>query len=307
MNHAPFSLVSASRQPPRYARLVGDDADRPAVDAGEADDEVARPARRQLEQLAAVDQVQRDVADVVERLGIRATVGLLALGRRRDHGGRVAAHRIQRRRQRQRPADHRRQVRQHLAGQPRRVDVIDGQQVGDAVPHVHSRAAEVTRADLLADRRLDDLRTGQEHPRPLAGQNDDVAERRRVCAATGARAADDRDLRDARVGLRVEDRAVGAQRAGPLLQPRAARVGEADDRAAELVGAADRRGDRLAAGSAERAALVRAVLRPGADRAPVDAPASRTRRRRRPRCAAGRTCPASNSSSSRTRARETWV
>ena len=51
------------------------------VDAGEADDEVARPARGELEQRAAVDQPRGDVAHVVDRA--------LALGQRsrRDRRG----------------------------------------------------------------------------------------------------------------------------------------------------------------------------------------------------------------------------
>ena len=46
-------------------RLVGDDADRPAADRGEGGDEVRRPARAQLEQLAVVDDGADDVAHVV--------------------------------------------------------------------------------------------------------------------------------------------------------------------------------------------------------------------------------------------------
>ena len=42
--------------PAQVARLVGDHAHRPAVDAGEGGDHVARPARRDLEQAAAVRQ-----------------------------------------------------------------------------------------------------------------------------------------------------------------------------------------------------------------------------------------------------------
>ena len=41
------------------ARLVGDHADRPPVDPGHRGDEVARPAGRDLEQLAAVDERAR--------------------------------------------------------------------------------------------------------------------------------------------------------------------------------------------------------------------------------------------------------
>jgi hypothetical protein len=99
-----------------------------------------------------------------------------------------------------------------------------------------------------------------------------VAERGRVRRAAGARAADHADLRHAGDRLRAEDRAVGVQRADALLQAGAARVREAHDRHAELVGVLDRPGDRLAAADAQRAALERPVLRPGADDAPLTRP-----------------------------------
>jgi hypothetical protein len=51
----PGALLRPTRRPGsrRGVGLVGDHADRRAVDAGEADDEVARPARAELEQRAA--------------------------------------------------------------------------------------------------------------------------------------------------------------------------------------------------------------------------------------------------------------
>ena len=48
------------------ARLVGDDADGAALEAGEPAHDVARPARRPLEQAAAVDDALDDVAHVVD-------------------------------------------------------------------------------------------------------------------------------------------------------------------------------------------------------------------------------------------------
>ena len=69
--------------------LVGDHADRATLDAAEADDEVARPARRELQQRAAVQHPRGDLADVVD-----ATV---ALG---QHVAGILAGRVGRRHQR---------------------------------------------------------------------------------------------------------------------------------------------------------------------------------------------------------------
>src|SRR6185503_16395641 len=96
----------------------------------------------------------------------------------------------------------------------------------------------------------------------------------RVRRAARARAADHADLRHAGDRLRAEDPRVGVQRADALLQPRAARVREADDRDAELGGLVDRAGDRLAPALTEGTTLEAAVLRPGVDRSPVHAPAA---------------------------------
>ena len=156
-----------------------------------------------------------------------------------------------------------------------RVHVVLGEEVRDAVAPVDLRAAELERGDLLARDALDHGRAGEEHLRVVAGHDREVAQRRRVRRAAGARAADHADLRHLGQGLRAEDRAVGVQRADALLQARAARVREAHDRDAELVGVLDRAGDRLAAADAQRAALEGAVLRPGADDAPVDAAGAR--------------------------------
>ena len=66
-------------------RLVGDDADRPAVEAREADDDVLRVVLVDLEELAVVDDRADDLLDVVRlvRLGRddRVELGHLAIGR----------------------------------------------------------------------------------------------------------------------------------------------------------------------------------------------------------------------------------
>ena len=263
-NHAPFSADGGVEAAAEVLGLVGDHADRAALDAAEADDEVARPARRELQQRAAVQHARGDLAHVVD--------AAVALG---QHVARILAGRVGRRDQRHAvPADAVGQEGQQLADQLGGVDVVAGDHVRDAVGAVHLGPAEIGRRDDLARDALDDLRAGQEH-HGLGGHDHEVAQRGRVGRAAGARARHDADHRDRRLGLGAEDRRVGGQRRDALLQPRAARVREADDRDPERVGALDRPGDRLAARGAQRPALERAVLRPRDHRAALDAPAAR--------------------------------
>src|SRR4051794_35007857 len=245
-------------------RLVGDDADRRALDQGQADHEVARPARAELEHLARVDDARDHVADVVDLA--------VALG---QHGAGVAGGRVARRVQRQRAARLRRQVRERRTDHLGRLHVAVGDEVGDAVLGMHLRAAELERGDALAHDLLHDGGAGEEHLRLGAGHDGQVAERGRVRRAAGARAADHAHLRHAGDRLRTEDPRVGVQRADALLEAGAAGVREADDRHAELGGPVDRAGDRLAARLAERAALEAAVLRPRVDGPAVHAAAAR--------------------------------
>ena len=222
-NHAPFCEASASSVPPRWRGWLAMTPDRRAVDAGEADDQVAGPPGRELEQVAAVDEARGDVAHVVDRArraraarrpGRRArgsAAGAAAAGRRRARAGARA-----------RPARGRRPGRRaRPAGAPRR-----------CAPGPSGPPSCVGR-DPLARDLLDDAGPGEEHERALAGHDGEVAERRRVGRAARARAADDADLRHLRERLRAEDRRVGRQRRDALLQPRAAGVGEADDGHAE--------------------------------------------------------------------------
>ena len=90
-------------------------------------------------------------------------------------------------------------VRGHEAEQSsaklHRLLVVLGDQVHHAgFVHLRLRAAKLLRGDVFARDLLDDLRSGDEHPR-LAGLDDEVGERRAVSRAAGAGAADQRDLR----------------------------------------------------------------------------------------------------------------
>ena len=211
------------------AGLVGDHADRRAVDAGEADDEVARPARRELEQRAGVDQA------VGSRRARRRPRGLgraaVRPGRRRSGAAGGAS------------GSGPPTTEGRWASRSRttlgRGDVVVGHEVGDAVGAWTRGPPSSSAVDLLARDRLDHARAGEEQPR-VAGPPStiEVAERGRVGGAARARARDDGDLRHARGGLRAEDRRVGGQRRRALLQARAARVREADDGRAGAVGRA---------------------------------------------------------------------
>ena len=159
----------------------------------------------------------------------------------------------------------------------------------------------------------DDLRAGEEHPRRL-GHDDEVGERRRVGAAAGRDAGDDRDLRDLRgesSTLRAEDPPVAGERRVALLQPGAAGLDEADHRRAGA-----RRRARItrtiesACASPSEPPMKARVLGVAEDRPAADSPGARDDavarpgalaepRRDAPPCAAARSVPGSQSSSSR--------
>ena len=134
------------------------------------------------------------------------------------------------------------------------------------------RAAELLELDLLAGDGLDHVGAGDEHVRGLLHHEDEVGHRRGVDGAARARAHDQRDLRDHARALDVadEDVAVGAQRDDALLDPRAAGVVDADDRAADLRGQVHDLAHLLAHDLAERAAEDGEVLGEDADAAALD-------------------------------------
>ena len=84
---------------------------------------------------------------------------------------------------------------EQVAHQQRRVGVVGGDEVADAVALVDLVAAEVVGGDVLAHDLADDAGPGEEHARAL-GHHHEVGQRRRVGAAAGAGAADHGDLRE---------------------------------------------------------------------------------------------------------------
>ena len=154
-----------------------------------------------------------------------------------------------------------------------RLDVVDGvllvgaHVVRDArLAVVRLGAAELLEADVLAGDGLDDVGAGDEHVRGLVDHDGEVGDGGGVDGAAGARAHDERDLRDDARGADVaeEDLAVEAERDDALLDAGAAGVVEADDGAADLHREVHDLDDLLAEDLAEGAAEDGEVL--GEDR-----------------------------------------
>ena len=131
------------------------------------------------------------------------------------------------------------------------------------------------------------LGPGQEHPRVL-GHHDEVGQRRRVGAAAGGDAGEDRDLRHLarQLDAGAEDAAVAGEGGVALLQAGAAGADEADHR-----GAARRRPSASCARSCRRGprrGCRRGRPGPGRNRRPAGRRLRRRPRRRRPRASPAR-------------------
>ncbi len=135
-------------------------------------------------------------------------------------------------------------------------------------------AAELLHRHLLARHGADDVGPGDEHVRRAPHHHDEVRDRRRVDGAACARAHHQRDLRHDPGGVDValEDLRVAGEGDDALLDPRAPRVVDPDDRTAvgegEIHDLADLARERLAERSTEDAE----VLREGEHATAVDEP-----------------------------------
>ncbi len=230
-------------------RLVGDDADDLAVEAGQRADDVARPALVDLQVVAVVDDLLDDLGHVVRPVAVRrdeveqdvrAAVG----GVRGLHAGRVLA--VVLRQQRQEVA--------HL--RDARLLVVVGE-VADATRlGVHVRAAQPVLGDLLARHRLDHVRAGDEHLGRLTDHEHEVRQRRAVRRAARAGAEHHTDLRDdaGRPGVALEDAAVAGERRDALLDTGARAVVQGDQRGTGRDGHVHDLVDLRGMGLAQRAA-----------------------------------------------------
>jgi hypothetical protein len=136
---------------------------------------------------------------------------------------------------------------------------------------LHPGAAEVLHGDLLAEHRLDHLRTGDEHLADLVDHEDEIGQGRTIDRTAGTGAEDHRDLRDhARgQGVAVEDLPVAGQRVDAFLDPRAARVVDPDQGDAHLHGMVHDLGDLARVRQAQGTAGDGEVLGEDADREPL--------------------------------------
>ena len=141
---------------------------------------------------------------------------------------------------------------------------------GDGV--VGARPAQLLHADVLAGDRLDDVGAGDEHVRGLVDHDGEVGDGGGVDRAACARAEDQADLGDDAGGVDVAAEDLRVQREGDdaLLDPGAAGVVDADDRAADAGGEVHDLDDLLAEHLAEAAAEDGEVLGEDAHLAPVD-------------------------------------
>ena len=252
-----------SRTPAACERLVGDDADRAALDQSERADDVRREQLLHLQEFAVVDDRAQDVPHVVglpepvrhdrveTRPGGRGPRRVLR-GPLQVVGG---------------------QVRQQVAHGVEGVHLVGGEEVGVAVDGVAGAgAAQFLGAGALAGDRLDDVGSGDEHVRGAVHHHGEVGDGGRVRGPAGARAQDDRDLRDhpGRLHVAAHQLGVEGERGDALLDAGAATVVEADDRTAGLQGEVHQRHGLLAEGLAHAAAEDRGVLGEDTDGTAVD-------------------------------------
>ena len=118
------------------------------------------------------------------------------------------------------------------------------------------------RVDDLVGHGPDDVGPGHEHVARALDHHGEVGDRRRVDRSPGARTEDHRDLRHDAGGEDVaqEDLGIAAQRRDALLDPRAARVVEPDDRRPDLHREIHDLADLLGVRLRQRAAEHREVL-----------------------------------------------
>ncbi len=261
-------------------RLVGHDAYGRALDAAEADHDVLREAGVDLEELPVVQDAGDHAVHVIGLVG-RVRNEPVELGIHvRDLTGRLVVAAPAHGRAHPGPPQHRRvlkvvgrQVGQQLAGEAEAVILVLGLVVGDArLDVVGVGAAELLEADFLPGHGLDHVGPRDEHVRGALDHQGEVGDRGRVDGTAGARAHDQRDLRDHARGdhVTVKDLGEQAERDHALLDPRPAAVVDADHRAPGLQRVVHHLDDLLAVDLAERPAEHGEVLAEHADRPAVD-------------------------------------
>ena len=230
-------------------RLVGDDANDDALDAGEADDEVFGPVHLDFKEVAGVHEAFDDFVNIDRLLAVGGNefvhAGVLGhiersaqlMGRVHDVVGRQEA--------------------EELLGKGNGVGVVAGDEVHVAADAgVCRRAADFVHGDDFTGGRLDDFGSADEHVGLLVHHDLEIGEGRGVSRAARARSGDDGDLgHDARgFDVLVEHLAVAGERADPFLDARATRIVEGDDGHAVFDGVIDGLANFLGVHVAERSA-----------------------------------------------------
>ena len=175
-----------------HGRLLRHHADRSSAEPRKPDDDVCRPRRLDLEELAVVDDAPQDVVHVIR---LRRLVGHDGIELRVHAIARVA--RLPRRRIGEVVL---RQVSEQSPNGIHRLGLVACREMRHAAASgMDAGAAERLRVDDLVRHRAHDVRPGDEHvARPL-DHDREVRHRGRIDRAAGARPEDHRDLRhDAR-------------------------------------------------------------------------------------------------------------
>ena len=166
-----------------------------------------------------------------------------------------------------------RHEREQVADERQALAVVVGREMRHAAGRVvRHRAAELLLRHFLVRDRLQHVGAGHEHVARVLHHDDEVGDRRRVDGAAGARPHDRGNLRHDARGERVAEKDVGvaAEREHALLDARAARVVQPDDRRAELHREIHDLHDLRGVGFRGRSAEDGEVLREGEDLPAVD-------------------------------------
>ena len=203
--------------------LVGDDADRLAVETREAGDDVLGVSGSRLQVLAVVHDRTDDLGHVVGFVGVVGDDVVERILQARDRivadGQRSILHVVLR------------HVGDELADQLDALLLgIDGELRHARLGGVHRGTAQLLLRHVLARHGLYDLRAGEEHVRGLLLHDDEVGQGGRINGTAGAGAEDGRNLRDdaRRHHVALEDVGIAGQRVHAFLDTRTARVVHAD-------------------------------------------------------------------------------
>src|ERR1700733_14962285 len=204
-------------------RLVRDDPDWATIEAREADHDILRVVFVDLKKFGIVGERVNYVLDVV---------GLLRIFR---------DHRVQRRREaipgisggfsRRLVQIIGWQVTEKLADHGEAFGIVAGDEMRDAAGGVVGHGtAQLLLGDLFVRDGLDDIGTGDEHVRRVAGHENKIGDGRRIDGAAGARAHNCADLRDHAAGERItqENFRIARQRHHAFLNARAAGIVQAN-------------------------------------------------------------------------------